>query len=545
MLDQSHYDVVVIGSGIAGLSCASLFAQLYGKKVLVLERHFTAGGFTHSFCRKEQYEWDVGVHYVGEMNPRSHYRFLFDQITGGGIEWQSMPEVFDRFVYPDFTFDARCGMRNFRADLIRCFPEEGSAIERYFKDLIAAARWYGRLMISRLLPDAFHPLAALWTSVGRRLGTMTTSEYLNRYFSNPQLKAVLLSQWGNAGLPPGQSAFAVHAVIACHYFDGGFYPVGGARVIAEQIVPIIESRGGSVLTRHLVHSLLFKGKKVVGVEVLSKDKGQERLSRVYADRVISAVGAYITYEQLIPKHVPVPFRDEIRKFPPGTFHVCAYLGLKESPAGLGFRGENYWIYDGYDHDALYRERDAVKAGKINCCFAAFPSLKNPESRSHTAELITFVDRNTFEFWSDRNWGHRGEDYRRIKSRIANALIDFVDERFYGFSKLVDFCEISTPLSTANFTGHRDGCIYGLPAVPEKLSARWLSVRSPFENLYLTGSDTAGHGIVGAMMGGIMTTLVASENRIPLLRLLSSLAGRVRHPEKRDVRTELSSEGILR
>ncbi|MGR9108605.1 MAG: phytoene desaturase family protein, partial [Gammaproteobacteria bacterium] len=228
MSDTSRFDVIVIGSGIGGLTCASLFARLYRKKVLVLERHFRPGGFTHSFRRKARYEWDVGVHYVGEMNPGSHYRQLFDQITGNGVDWRPMPEVYDRFVYPDFTFEARAGMRRFRADLIERFPREQRAIEQYFKDLIAAARWYGRLMFARLLPDKLRPLSRLLTCVGRRLAMMRTGEYLQRHFRDEKLKAVLLSQWGNAGLPPGRSAFAVHAVIACHYFDGGYYPVGGA-----------------------------------------------------------------------------------------------------------------------------------------------------------------------------------------------------------------------------------------------------------------------------------------------------------------------------
>ena len=62
---DTHYDAIVIGSGLGGLTTAALMAKA-GKKVLVLERHYTAGGFTHSFKRRG-YEWDVGVHYVGQV----------------------------------------------------------------------------------------------------------------------------------------------------------------------------------------------------------------------------------------------------------------------------------------------------------------------------------------------------------------------------------------------------------------------------------------------------------------------------------------------
>lgn len=540
MSDENHFDVIVIGSGISGLTCASLFARLYHKRVLVLERHFRAGGFTHCFGRKRRYEWDVGVHYVGEMDPESHYRVLFDQITAGGVDWRPMPEIYDRFVYPDFIFDARSGIRRFRADLIGRFPEERDAIEQYFKDLISAARWFGRLMFARLLPRAFYPLSAVLTGFGRRLGTMTTGDYLNRQFRDQRLKAVLLSQWGNAGLPPGRSAFAVHAVIGCHYLDGGYYPVGGAGKIAESVRSLIQGAGGKLLTRHRVRRILLEGRRAVGVEVASRAKGREATLRYYADSIISSAGAYITYEELLPPEIPLSFREDLRNFPEGTFHVCAYVGLSESPAKLGFRGENCWIYNGYDHDALYSDRNSVLRAAINSCFLSFPSLKNPAASVHTAELITFVGRESFEKWRDRRWQHRGDDYEEIKRNIAKALIEFVDRRFPGFAALIDYCEVSTPLSTQEFTGHRDGCIYGLPGIPDKLAARWLSPRTPIKNLFLTGSDITGHGIVGGLMAGILTMLIAAKNPLPVLRLLIAAQRRARHPEKRDVPAEIRS-----
>ena len=59
------YDAVIIGSGMGGLTTAALLSRL-GKKVLVLEQHYTIGGFTHSYER-QGYEWDVGVHYIGSQ----------------------------------------------------------------------------------------------------------------------------------------------------------------------------------------------------------------------------------------------------------------------------------------------------------------------------------------------------------------------------------------------------------------------------------------------------------------------------------------------
>ena len=62
------------------------------------------------------------------------------------------------------------------------------------------------------------------------------------------LIAVVTGQFGDYGLPPAESSFAMHALVASHYLHGGFYPVGGSAVIAESIIPVIERAGGLVLT---------------------------------------------------------------------------------------------------------------------------------------------------------------------------------------------------------------------------------------------------------------------------------------------------------
>lgn len=82
---ETHYDAIIIGSGIGSLTTAAILAK-DGQKVLVLERHYTAGGFTHIFKRKG-YEWDVGVHYIGEVQKKSSVvRQLFDYISDAKIE---------------------------------------------------------------------------------------------------------------------------------------------------------------------------------------------------------------------------------------------------------------------------------------------------------------------------------------------------------------------------------------------------------------------------------------------------------------------------
>ena len=101
-----HYDVIIIGSGMGALTVASLMAGLRRKRVLVIERHFRAGGFTHDFER-EGYRWDVGVHYAGLLHEGTMPRQVFDLITDGRVDWNPMPDPYEVFIYPGHRFQFR------------------------------------------------------------------------------------------------------------------------------------------------------------------------------------------------------------------------------------------------------------------------------------------------------------------------------------------------------------------------------------------------------------------------------------------------------
>ena len=102
---------------------------------------------------------------------------------------------------------------------------------------------------------------------------------------------------------------------------------------------------------------------------------------------------------------------------------------------------------------------------------------------------------------------RDADVEIRDDKAADLLIKFVDERYKGFADLVDFYEISTPITTEYMTSHDQGSIYGLASVPERFdtsASPWCQVHTPVKNLYLTGADTTSLGIAGAMMGGVAT-----------------------------------------
>jgi all-trans-retinol 13,14-reductase len=145
------YDAIVIGSGMGGLTTAALLSEL-GWKVCVLEQHYTAGGYTHSFER-HGYEWDPGVHYIGDVGAETRTRKMFDFVSEGNLKWAPMDAEYDRFYIGDKVYSAVAGRQEFRDNLVRSFPDEADAIDRYLKLLKKAGNATSALGTERVLPS--------------------------------------------------------------------------------------------------------------------------------------------------------------------------------------------------------------------------------------------------------------------------------------------------------------------------------------------------------------------------------------------------------
>ena len=440
-----------------------------------------------------------------------------------------MPEVFEKFVYPDFTFEVPFSEEEYIGKVIAMFPDEEEAIRGYFADVYKVNQWFGRHNMKSSEPFVDKVRAGLQIQ-GFDTADITTAQYMEKNFKSERLRALLCSQWGDYGIPPAKSSFVIHCSVACHYFKGGYFPVGGSGKIAETVKPIIEENGGCVLLSHEVEEILIEDGHATGVRVknLVPRKDDEPVTEYYAPVVISNAGAYATYNKLLDSSINIPFRKKLKDFymnHPVVASVTLYLGLKEDPRDMGFYGENHWIYSSYDHDANFAAgQNWVGENKeILGAYLSFPSLKNPEAQSHTAEIIGLTDFTSFEKWDGTAWKKRGDDYEELKEEITRKLLAFIDKHYPGFSDKIEYMELSTPLSVKHFTGHPQGSIYGVPAVRERFlsdEAPWCKAQTPVDGLYLTGADVSSPGIAGALMGAMATVGVIPDG-LSFIRLLKA------------------------
>lgn len=511
------YDAIVIGSGPGGLTSAALLSAI-GRKVLVLEQHYTAGGYTHSYERNG-YEWDVGLHYIGAMGAPTMARKFMDFLSGGQLQWAPMDAAYDRFFIGDEIYEAVAGKAEFRANLVKRFPAEAGAIDRYLTlldeiganmKLFTAARllrpWQLKLampLLLRLLPKNF-----------RR----STREVLEELTQNQTLIAVLTGQWGDLGLPPAQSSFIIHALIARHYLFGGFYPVGGSWRIAETIIPRIQATGGEVFTYARVQEILVEGGKARGV--LMEDG-----TRIEAPCVISSAGVMNTFQRLLPAPVVQQhgYDKLLRNVTPSSGHIGLYIGLQGTAEELGLPKTNFWIYPSADYEGDVARFEQDRTAPLPVVYVSFPSAKDPDyARRHpgtaTIEVVAPAPFEWFEPWSGSVWGKRGADYDALKAELGERVLEAMYEKLPQLRGKIDYWEISTPLSTQYFNAYERGELYGINHDPKRFEQSWLTPRTKIPGLWLTGQDIVSCGVVGAMMGGVVTAqAIGGLKMLPVLK----------------------------
>jgi len=511
---QDNYDAIIIGSGMGGMTTAALLAK-QSQKVLVLERHYTAGGFTHIFKRKG-YEWDVGIHYIGEVQrPNSLMKKLFDYITDSQLNWADLGTVYDRIIIGEQSYDFVKGVTNFKKKLIGYFPKEEQAINDYIKLIFAAVKSSKNYYISKALPAFINTLiGGFMRKPFYKWADKTTYAVLKSLTNNEVLIKVLCGQYGDYGMPPKQSSFYMHASVVRHYLDGGSFPVGGSSQIAKTIDKVIETSGGTILINAEVAEIIVEANSAKGVRMADG-------KYFFAKNIISNAGLMTTYNKLLPRDIVAKHRlkAQLQKVKRSVAHVSLYIGLEGSPDTLNLPKTNHWIYPkNGDHDTCVKRYLEDINREFPMVYISFPASKDPDwanryPNKSTIDIITLMPYEVFAPWADSPWKKRGKDYEALKEKLAQRLLTVLYKHVPQTKGKVAYYELSTPLSTQHFVNYEKGEIYGLDHSPSRFRQKFLKPKTPIKNFYLTGQDIVTAGVGGALFSGVLTTMAVTGKNV--------------------------------
>ena len=246
-----------------------------------------------------------------------------------------------------------------------------------------------------------------------------------------------------------------------------------------------------------VEEILTKDNKAFGV-LIKNSRGEE--TTILGEHIISNTGALNTYKHLLAKHEFDFLKKDEHHLSPNSDFFNIYVSLNASPTGLGFDGSNQWIFcvNNHNHDIPHPNDPNYP---IAYSFS-FPSIKAQKEEAHTMEIMTTIPYDFVAEWAEEPWRKRSQSYYELKEKMATAIFEDIEKRHPGFKTLVNAYDTSTPLTLQDFLNRKQGASYGVPYTTKRMGMKWLSNHTPIQNLFLSGQDAFGPGIVGAMMGGV-------------------------------------------
>ncbi len=510
-------DVAVIGAGLGGLMTAARLAK-QGQRVAVFDGHYVAGGCATMFARHTRngtYRFDIGLHYVGDCGPTGTIPTLLRDV-GIELDWIEMDrDGFDRAVLPGLSFPIPAHRDAYRERLVEHFPTEKRGIDRYVRLLAEVQHIADWIEAKRNEGKSNNPLQFLWTVAahGRLLARYekaTIADVLDDCTKDPMLRAVLLTQTGDYGVPPSRASALIHCGLANHYFKGAYYPRGGGQIIADRLCEVIEAHGGTVHLRRPIDRILVENGRAVGVRTAPRRQDPQE---VRAKAVVSNADIMHTLDDLLPQEaIPQKWQAHRKTFEMGGAIFITCLGIEGDLAAHGMSARNDWCFDSPDIEGLYAD---VERGRIDprCAYITSASLKDPETGGHAPEGVQTVEVMTLVPAKPEAWGitqaqiqdgsyRKVPEYLEKKKRVEDGCIRWLDDQYPGLADKVVFRESATPATHTRYTRAAGGTGYGLASTPEQFMDKRPGSQGPVPGLFLAGANTrAGHGIVGALASG--------------------------------------------
>ena len=494
--------VIVVGAGTGGLTAAAYLATA-GRQVVVVDRGWTPGGHGAVFHR-EGFEFDIGLHYLGSgRDGRPAPDAVLDPL-GIEVAYNRLEPV-DTVVLPDATVEVATGLEAFRDNLHKALPDETDAVDRYLTLIDGLEAEFERL--SRVRGVADLP-GALWNArdlLRHRRSTLT--DVFEGLGLSPRARAVLGWISGVYAVPPDEASFLMHALATMHYVNGAWYPRGGGGAISDRLADVIRAHGGEILTAHEVTRIQVDSDGVTGV--LARDRTGAEV-RIAAPTVIAAGDIKRTFLELLdPQDVPRDLLRRVRGYAMSLPLAILYAVLDRDLAAEGLPVTN-WLVTGGDLEAEYADIRRGEFAVEPSVWITSASLKDPDNDrlcgpgQANVQLMTVVPPHPGA-WGLSMGVERGEAYAEAKERLRAQLLAAAERALPGLSDSIALDFLATPSTVERYTGVTGGTSYGIAATPDQMATGRPAPKTPIRGLFLAGASTrAGHGITGALSGGVAT-----------------------------------------
>ncbi len=497
---MEEFDSIIIGSGVGGLATAICLARA-GQKVLVLEQHYVPGGWGHSFTIKGQ-RFSPGVHYVGLLDDGQSTNELYRGlgVANDMVFFRMNPNAYEHCYIGNERIDLPAGVDNLERVLSQRFPKEKKNIKEYLS-LVQKVN-YELQLIPKLKGWWQKITVPFRTKHFGKFSLFSLKRVVGWHVTDPLLQAVLNIQCGDHGLPPKRACFPVHTSVMGHYFDGGYYPMGGGGGIVKAMTNAVKRNRGEIRVKQSVEKILIENNKAIGVQI----KGGTTL---FAKNIISNADPSTTYLKLIGKeNISKKLAKKLEHTKYSVTSLILFLTLDMDVSALGIDSGNIWMIKDEDidkHFDLLMTTDISQGDDFPALFMSCTTIKDPVSfngRYHNFEIVTYVNYDTINLVKDSEDYH-SEEYKEFKAKIISKMLNNIEVIIPGAKQHVVQAELGTPMTNEFYINSTKGNVYGTEKTLNQVGPFAFKSKTEIQNLYLCGASTLSHGVAGATYSGLV------------------------------------------
>lgn len=484
------FDIIVIGSGLGGLVCATTLAK-EGLRVLVLEKNNQYGGNLQTFVR-DRCIFDTGVHYIGGLEPGQnlyqyfHYLGIADKLKLKRMDMNG----FDRVTFDGDPNEYPYAQRgdNFVEQLCRYFPDERSGITRFYAKMKEICQSFPLYRLNG--SDTYH-----WDE---DILSLRVSDVINSSTSNPKLRAVLAgTNLLYAGVED-KTPFYVHALSVNSYIESAWRCINGGSQIAKLLIRELLQHGGKALKYNEVSRFHIEDGLL---RTVSTTKGH-----VYAaTNFISNIDPKKTLDLIGQYPIRKSYINHIRQAADTISSFSLYIVLK--PKRLPYLNTNYYHYK--DETRVWVDLDYKTENWPAGYMVSMNAKSHDDGWADGMTVFTYMRYEEVAEWAGTHntvahGSSRGDAYERFKQAKTEIMLRELEKKFPGLRDHIHATYASTPLTYRDYIGSETGGMYGFAKNANQPLRNHLPPRTKIKNLLLTGQSVNMHGILGVTISAMLT-----------------------------------------